>query len=104
MNKVIKFLLEYEMWISLGVLLIAINYFGSYGIWAIVVIYVILGLWRMFGTPEARERYKLLVQQVQMQIWGKPLEKEYWKKNEFKNIKYKFVLWSKKNGEDKKNK
>jgi len=96
-KKIIRFLEKYEIYITLIVLLISINYFSSYGFLFIIGIYVVLTLWKLFGTKQGRDYYKMMITQVQMQIWKKPLQKEYWKKDEFKNTKLKWVWWSKKN-------
>lgn len=100
MKQILNFMIKYEMIISVIVLIIAIQYFGHYGFWAMIVIYALLALWRLFGTKQSREFYNLMVEQVQMQIWGKPLKKEYWKKDEFKNTKIKWVWWSKRGKEN----
>jgi hypothetical protein len=64
-------------------------------------IFVSIGLiimfvaYRVFGTKSKREEFKLILGYAETHIWGKPLEKEYWKKGELKNTKVR-IVWKRK--------
>jgi hypothetical protein len=64
-------------------------------------IFVSIGLiimfvaYRVFGTKNKREEFKMILGYAETKIWGKPLEKEYWNKGELKKTKVRLV-WKKK--------
>lgn len=61
-------------------------------------VYGILGLILAMGLIRAyqfRSNIKQILHNIETIIFGKPLEKEYWKKGELKNLKVK-MKWKKK--------
>jgi len=77
------------------VLAFLIEWFGKYGFWGF------LGFIFLFAGVRAikmRKNIFMAMQGIETQIWGKPLDKHFWKEKEFKNTKLKFVWRKKKNG------
>lgn len=74
-----------------------IEYFGAKGFWGVILLLFILSGYRAF---KMRNEILIGIKQVEMAIWGKPLDKQFWKEGEWhkrKKRKLKFV-WKKKNG------
>lgn len=81
---------EWIFWVFLLVILISL--FEAYGILFFIAFVLIFALKRVW---DSREDLKMAIWNAETTIWGKPLEKEFWKKGEFKNKKVKLV-WKKK--------
>jgi len=77
------------IFLLIGSLMLAAKLFGGWGIFGIIIffaVFALIQLWR------GRETYKLGMQNIETQIFGRPLEKDYWEKGELKKKKIKFVL------------
>ncbi len=71
--------------IYLGSLIFFFEKWGAKGFFYWMLIFVVFFCIRLYM---AREYVFLAIKQVETVIYGKPLEKGLWKKNEFKNTKF----------------
>jgi len=68
------------------------SYLGKYGVISLVILIVGMAAFRLW---KSRELFKSSIKVMEGIIFGKPLDKELWKKNEMKNTKVK-IVWGKK--------
>ena len=85
--------------ISITILILYINLTGSYGIWGLIIGLLLFSGWRCWRM---REHIVAYMRYIETMIWGKPLEKEYWKKGELKKKKVK-IVWKRKPKESEDN-
>ena len=71
---------------------VLIGLFEWYGLIGFLAFFLGMLIWRLY---KGRYMFQAAMQKAETQIFGKPLEKLYWKKNELKNTKVK-VVWKKK--------
>jgi hypothetical protein len=85
-----------KMVFMFGMLYILIEYIGfGYGLLVFCLCYSLFVLIRGWKT------YKLSLNKLETDLFGKPLNKKYWKENEFKNRKKIKIVWSKKKNDGK---
>lgn len=75
------------------ILVFLIEHLGVWGFYGWVTLVMFLAMIRLWQN---KDTYKRMLQYCETVIWKKPLEKDYWKKDELKNTKVK-VVWGKKN-------
>lgn len=74
------------------VLLILVALIEYIGLWGIIIFIVAIAAWRIYTKWDDLIRGMEL---IEGRIWGKPLSKDYWDKEELKNTKVK-LTWRKK--------
>jgi len=72
--------------------------FGKYGILGLILAVIIVVLVRGW---KSRHQFIDHLRSLESVMWGKPLDKKYWKKDELKNTKLKPKWGGKKNGKTK---
>ena len=60
----------------------------------VIIVWTLILLWMQW------DKYILGIKYIEQKIWGKPLDKMFWKKGEWENTKLK-IVWGKKNGKQK---
>ena len=98
MNKIIEYIYtmikrNIRLIINLLIVFVLFSCFGSYGIFTYLMVWVIYAIIMLIIK---RDMYLATIRNAEYNIWGKPLDKHAWGKNEFKNTKLKLV-WGKKN-------
>lgn len=84
-----------KLWLKrIGMVALFITIIYMFETWGIVgvVIFILALVARRLWT--FRENFKMVMQQIEMSIWGKPLDKDVWDNGELKNTKVKLV-WGK---------
>lgn len=81
----------------IAALFIVIGMFEWWGFWGALVFIIVMIAYKLYTQ---RESFLVALRDTETRIWGKPLEKEIWDKNEMKNTKLKFV-WRKDRNETK---
>jgi len=86
-----------QLAVSLGILYLLVEVFGKmYGVLGFILFLTFLGLLSLW---RGRQFYMAALRNIETQIYGKPLDREYWKKGELKSLwkhrKLK-IVWSKK--------
>jgi len=81
--------------IYIALLIFVIEFFGTKGIWGLIIMTVLFGLWRLYVR---REQFIWILRYIETIIYGKPLDRELWDKGEFKNRKKRKIkiCWKKK--------
>lgn len=86
-GKFIKTILKTSA--TMLLILYLIRWLGAYGIIGFILIIFILAGWRIIRN---KKMYMDGLRNIESMIWGKPLDKKEWKKDEFKNTKIKIVM------------
>jgi len=89
MNKK-KIIVWLKRIVFIGCGLAAILYLEDWGVSGVLLFLLSMIAYRIY---KARESIRLALGATESMIWGKPLEKQYWRKGEFKNLKVK-IDWN----------
>lgn len=84
--------------ISLAVMLFCLEYLGIRNIWAWIILIAFFTTWRMW---KMRQSIMIVMRQLEMMIWSKPLDRDMWTKEEWKNRPKTKIVWKKKDGKQK---
>ena len=88
MNPKLKTVLKWIYYI--GIVAILVLCFDTWGVKGVLIGFSIIIAIRLWS---ARQAILMAIRQIESMIWGKPLDKELWNKEEFKNAK---PIWIKK--------
>lgn len=75
------------------ILIIAFDVFGTKGLIGYLIFVAVWGVWRVYV---ARDQVMSMIRYLETIIYGKPLDKELWKKDEFKNRRKIKIVWRRK--------
>lgn len=84
-KKVLKFI------IFIAVALLLVYFLEGWGMLGLLIFIIVISLRRMW---KLREVFKTSIKQIETMVFGKPLDKDAWKKGEMKNTKVE-ITWGK---------
>jgi len=70
--------------IKILILIVVLDYFGLKSLWAILAFMI---AWALYRAWKMREQIRMFMWQVETLVWGKPLERDFWKPGELKHNK-----------------
>jgi hypothetical protein len=83
-------------WLSITFLIIgaivAVSFLEGWGLVGIIIFLLIIVLYQMYN---GRHSIQAGMENIETQIFGKPLHKDYWERGELKNHRVK-IIWKKK--------
>lgn len=72
------------MIIKILILIVVLDHFGLKSLWAILAFMI---AWALYRAWKMRENIRMFMWQVETLVWGKPLERDFWKPEELKHNK-----------------
>jgi len=76
--------------VGVAVLVYALEWYGIMGLLLFILGITLYRMWKM------RKHLKLTMQQLEMVVWGKPLDRKLWAKDEMKNTRVQIVWGNRK--------
>jgi len=88
-EKILKRLKGVLSLLIIFLLISALEWWGLLGLLIFLLAFLLKRIW------DGRESIRLAIWNAETSIWGKPLNREFWNKGEFKDKRVRFV-WKKK--------
>ena len=80
------------------IFILVLVFLTRFGVWGYAISILMITAWML---TKRWKRYMKGLRRLESMIYGKPLDKELWKKGEFKNRPKKKIVWRKKHGNKK---